>query len=73
MPCGFPRRASKGQGRRFASQRGHRVLAPIPTSHNSGAATSAARIFHTQDGSQVILVLNGKSLLDSFAVQVTDR
>ena len=45
----------------------------IPTSHNSGAATSAARIFHTQDGSQVILILNGRGLLNSFAVQVTDR
>ena len=48
-------------------------LARIPTSHNGGAATSAARIFHTQDGSQVILILNGNGLLNSFAVQVTDR
>ena len=48
-------------------------LARIPTSHSGGGATSATRIFHTQDGSQVILILNGSGLMDSFAVQVTRR
>ena len=41
-------------------------LAGIPTSHSGGAGTSAARIFHTQDGSQVILVLQANQLLNSF-------
>ena len=50
-----------------------RDLARIPTSHNGGGATSASRIFHTQDGSQVILVLTGSGLMDSFAVQILDR
>ena len=48
-------------------------LARIPTSHNGGGATSAARIFHTQDGSQVILILTDSGLMDSFAVQILDR
>ena len=48
-------------------------LAGIPTSHSGNATTSATRIFHTQDGSQVILILTGNGLLNSFALQVADR
>ena len=48
-------------------------LAVIPTSYNSGAATSATHIFHSEDGSQVILLLKGSGLLNSFAVQVSGR
>ncbi len=48
-------------------------LARIPASRGGDAATSAARIFYTGDGSQVILILNGKGLLNGFAVEVTGR
>ena len=48
-------------------------LAGIPKSQAGDAATSASHIFHTQEGSRVILILNGSGLLNSFAIQVTDR
>lgn len=47
-------------------------FAPIPTS-NGPASTSASRVFYSDDGSQVILLLQGDGLLEPYAVQVLDR
>ncbi len=47
-------------------------LVPIPTS-NGPASTSASRVFYSDDGSQVIVLLKGDGLLEPYAIQVFDR